>query len=213
VIAAVVVGLLTALAMGAGVLASPPTVGTQLTGSKGKAYVVIGTVFAATSGAIIGLGVYATHGSNDWTPLFIALGVVGAGFVAVVLVLVVILRGLMREQGSALMRDGANGGPQSAQAAAGSWPASGREPWAHHPARQTPGKQRPLRGYVAYAAYTAGVTIACGLGSVAGAITEILIRRNDLAATGVAFVVVVVALVPLLRIARFVARGLMTDRG
>jgi len=128
-----------------------------------------------------------------------------------VLILVAVLRGLIREDGSASMRDVANGGPTGAQGAAGSRLAPGRDALTH-PTRQIPRMQRPLRAYVAYIAYTTAVIIAVGLGSVAGAITEILIGRNDLPATGVALVVVVAALVPLLRIARLVARGLTTDK-
>jgi hypothetical protein len=206
VVTAIIVGLLCAFPLGAGLLAGPATVGAELKGSRGKTFIPIVVVFAAASGAIIGLGVYATHGSDDWTPFFVAIGVVSAGFVAVVFILMTILRGLMPKDGSALMHDMANDVARAAQATAGSRLAPERD------SRQLPRMRRPLRPYVSYVAYTTAVIIALGLGSVAGAITEILIGRNELPATGVALVVVAAALVPLVRIARSVARGLMTDK-
>ena len=75
---------------------------------------------------------------------------------------------------------------------------------------KSPHPQRLMGALVAYAAYTIAVVVAMGLGSVAGAITEILVGRNDFAATGAGLVVAVVAVVPLFRIARLVARGLTT---
>jgi hypothetical protein len=190
---------------------SPAAVGAELKGSRGKAYVVISVACAAVTGTIIGFGIYATNGSDDWTPLFKAMGAFCVEFIVFVLILVAILRGLTREARSGSTPDVAIGGPTRAQGVADSQLARGGDPWPY-PARRTPRMQRRLRASVAYAAYTMAVVIAAGLGSVAGAITETLIGRNDLPATGVALVAFAAALVPLLRIARLVARGLTPDK-
>lgn len=165
---------------------------------------------AALTGTTIGVGVYDIHGSDDWTPLFIAFGAFVAEFIVFVLVLVAILRGLMRQGVSASMPEVADR-PTATPSTADTRLSPVPVPRAH-PGRQAPRAQRLLGAYVAYAAFTIAVVVAMGLGSVAGAITEILVGRNDFAATGVGLVVAVVAVVPLFRIARLVAHGLTTDR-
>src|ERR1700758_2287137 len=83
VVSAVVVGSLTALALGAGAVSSPAVVGAEVKGPRGRAYVVVSLACAAVTGTIIGVGVYGIRG-GDWTPLFVAFGGVFAEFVVFV---------------------------------------------------------------------------------------------------------------------------------
>ena len=68
--------------------------------------------------------------------------------------------------------------------------------------------QRFVGAYIAYAAYSMAVIIGLGLGSVGGVIAQLLFGRNDWVDTGVALVVFAVVIVPLIRVARLVVRGL-----
>jgi hypothetical protein len=98
-LSAVLVGLLTVFSLGVGAVLTPRAVGVQLKGSRGHAYVVTSAAFIAITGAIIALGVYATHDSADWTPLFVAIGAFCVEGSVFFWILATILRGLMPKDG------------------------------------------------------------------------------------------------------------------
>jgi hypothetical protein len=104
VLTAAITGLLIAIASGVGLAVSPRVVGVHLTGSAGKAYVIVSAAFAIVTGVILGLGFFATHDGTDWNPFVIAVGVFFIEFCVFVLVLVSILRRLARSDGSGVSR-------------------------------------------------------------------------------------------------------------
>jgi hypothetical protein len=99
VLSAAITALLTAIALDVGVSLSPRVVGVQLKGPRGRAYLIIAAAFAIVTGAIIGIGLFATRNGADWTPFAIAAAVVVVEMYAFVLVLVSILRRLARKDG------------------------------------------------------------------------------------------------------------------
>ncbi len=71
--------------------------------------------------------------------------------------------------------------------------------------------QRFWRAYLAYVVYFTAVMIGMGFSSAAGVIPLLLFGRNDWIDTGFALVVFAAIILPILRAARLVVRGLTSN--